>query len=80
MQDLLIKNPWLIPCILGLLIPLTAIIFGTVSTHLRKVRQAELDAGLKHDMLERGMSPEEIKTVLEASSRGASRRKSCSRA
>jgi hypothetical protein len=32
----------------------------------QKVRLAEISAGLKHQMLERGMSAEEIKTVLEA--------------
>jgi hypothetical protein len=32
----------------------------------RKIRQAEIQAALKHDMLERGMSAEQIKLVLEA--------------
>jgi hypothetical protein len=31
-------------------------------------RRNELDAALKHDMLQRGMSAEEIRLVLEASS------------
>jgi hypothetical protein len=33
-------------------------------------RRNELDAALKHDMLQRGLSAEEIKLVLEASSGG----------
>jgi hypothetical protein len=32
----------------------------------RGVRRAEIQAALKHDMLERGMSAEQIKLVLEA--------------
>ena len=39
-----------------------------------KVRKAELDASLKHDMLQRGMSAEEIAQVLEAPARRGSRR------
>ena len=80
MFSLFSDNPALIiPC-LALLIPLVAIIFGTVTSYLHKTRQAELDAQLKHEMLERGMSAEEVKTVLEASSAGArsaARARSC---
>ena len=46
----------------------TAIVF--VVDYLQKTHQAEIDATLKRDMLERGMSAEDIKTVLEASSDG----------
>ncbi|HEV3023812.1 MAG TPA: hypothetical protein VGX76_15160, partial [Pirellulales bacterium] len=35
---------------------------------------AEIDASLKHDMLNRGMSAADIKTVLEASSDGEAMR------
>jgi hypothetical protein len=35
----------------------------------RRIRKAEIDAKLKTDMLDRGMSAEEIKTVLEAGSK-----------
>ncbi len=73
MYELFIENPWLVVVTLAMLIPILGIIFGTVTTYLRKTRQAELDASLKHAMLERGMSAEEIKLVLEASSS----RKSC---
>jgi hypothetical protein len=40
-----------------------------ISHHWYKLRRAEMDSALKQDMLQRGMSAEEIKTVLEASSR-----------
>jgi hypothetical protein len=46
------------------LIPIVAI----VTSYLRAVRQAELDASLKQDMLQRGMSAEEIIRVLQARS------------
>jgi hypothetical protein len=42
----------------------TAIVF--ITDHLRKTRQSEIEAWLKHDMLERGMNAEDIRTVLEA--------------
>ena len=41
-----------------------------ISHYWYKLRRAEMDAALKQDMLQRGMSAEEIKTVLEASSHG----------
>ena len=69
MLQLLTENPWLIVIGLGVLVPVTGIVFGTVTGYLQKTRQAELEASLKHAMLERGMSAEEIVMVLEASSR-----------
>jgi len=50
----------------GLLIAATAIIAGT----WQKVRRTEIVSALKQDMLNRGMSADEIRTVLEAGSRG----------
>jgi hypothetical protein len=59
----------------GLLIPLTAIIAAFMYQH----RQLNVEAALKQQMLERGMSVEEIKEVLEASISGRrGRRRSCS--
>jgi hypothetical protein len=37
-----------------------------IGNYWRDVRLAELEAKLKQDMLDRGMSADEIKTVLEA--------------
>jgi hypothetical protein len=54
-----------IPIILflcGALIAITAI----VSAQWRKVRQTELEIGLKQDMLNRGMSAEEIERIIHA--------------
>ena len=70
MLDLLRDNPWLIVVGLGLLIPIFGIVFGTTTNYLARVRQAELDASLKQEMLQRGMSAEEICMVIEATSRG----------
>ena len=38
----------------------------TVAVYWHKVRQAELETALKHEMLERGMSAAEIQSVLQA--------------
>jgi hypothetical protein len=69
MLEIFSENPWLIVCAMGLLIPILGIVFGTVTSYLQQTRQAELEASLKHAMLERGMSAEEIAMVLQASSR-----------
>jgi hypothetical protein len=49
----------------GILCGVTAILAGC----WQKVRRAEILAALKQDMLNRGMSAEEIWTVIEAGSR-----------
>jgi hypothetical protein len=68
MFDFLKDEPWLlVPC-LALLIPIFGVIFGTITNYLSTVRRAELEASLKQDMLQRGMTAEEIKTVIEATS------------
>ena len=46
----------------GLLIGFVAVVGGVWSD----VRKKEILAGLKHDMLERGMSAEDIRMVLDA--------------
>jgi hypothetical protein len=75
MLELLRREPWLIVVVLGLLIPIFGIVFGTITNYLGRVREAELEASLKQDMLQRGMSAEEIRMVIEATSRGKG--KSC---
>jgi hypothetical protein len=69
MLDLLRDYPWLLIVSLALLIPIFGIVFGTTTSYLARVRVAELEANLKQDMLQRGMSPEEIRMVIEATSR-----------
>jgi hypothetical protein len=70
MLQLLQDHPWLIVCMLGagVIVVCTAIVF--VTEHLRSTHQAEIDASLKHEMLSRGMSAADIKTILEASADG----------
>jgi hypothetical protein len=74
MQQLLMANPWLAVCALvaAVIVGCVAIVF--VTDYLRRSHQAEIDAALKHDMLERGMSAADIKTVLEASADGEAAR------
>jgi hypothetical protein len=62
-------QPWLIVVGLAFLVPITGIISGAISSYLMRVRQAELEANLKQEMLQRGMSAEEIKTIIEATGR-----------
>jgi hypothetical protein len=73
-MQLFIDNPWLVLCgMVGLVIVVcVAIVF--ITDYLRKSHQAEIDATLKQDMLQRGMSAGDIKTVLEASSDGEATR------
>ncbi len=68
MSELLMRHPWLLVCILaaGVAVGCTAIVF--ITDYLRKSHQAEIDAALKQDMLNRGLSAADIKTVLEATS------------
>ena len=63
MLDLITREPWLIPVTIGLLIPIAGIALGFV-----KARQAELEVSLKLEMLQRGMSADEIVRVLQAGS------------
>ncbi len=43
------------------------VVVPTIAHFWWKIRQAEIEASLKHEMLQRGMSAEEIQTVLGAS-------------
>jgi hypothetical protein len=67
MYELFAENPWLVIFVVGGVVAVgcTAIVF--ITDYLRKTHQAEVDADLKRLMLDRGMSAEKIKTVLEAS-------------
>jgi hypothetical protein len=53
----------------GLLCGIIGIIAGT----WQKVRRAEITAALKQDMLNRGLSADDIRTVLEAGSKESRR-------
>lgn len=50
-----------------------------ISNHWYKLRIKQWEMSLKHTMLERGMSAEEIKTVLETSAMGGGTKAGCCR-
>jgi hypothetical protein len=79
MTELLQANPWLLAVALGVVVPVAGIVFGTVTHYLQTVRLAELDASLKQAMLERGMSAEDIKMVLETAASYRGRKRRCGR-
>ncbi|HEY4311431.1 MAG TPA: hypothetical protein VGN12_18425 [Pirellulales bacterium] len=74
MLELLMNNPWLIVCglVAFVIVACTAIVF--ITDYLRRSHQAEIDAALKQEMLARGMTATDIKTVLEASADGEAAR------
>jgi hypothetical protein len=55
----------LVSVVCGSLIAITAIL----ASHWRGVRQAELEASLKHELVERGMSVDDIERVIKARSK-----------
>jgi hypothetical protein len=68
MLPILADNPWLVMVVAGAAIAIGCTAIVVITDYLRRTHQAEIDASLKHAMLERGMSAAEIKTVLEATS------------
>jgi uncharacterized protein YoaH (UPF0181 family) len=74
MLQLLIDNPWLVVCALAAAVIVVCVAIVFITDYLRQSHQAEIDASLKQDMLSRGMSAGEIKTVLEARSDGEATR------
>jgi hypothetical protein len=59
-------NPWLVAVAEVALVPLVGIVCISVCVCTRKIRMARFDFELKRDMLQRGLSAEEIRTVIEA--------------
>ena len=74
MVQLLVDNPWLALCgvIAGVIVACVAIV--VITDYFRQSHQAEIDAALKQDMLNRRMSAADIKTVLEARADGEVKR------
>jgi len=64
--DIFSANPWLVAVGEIALVPLVGILCISLCVYKRKVRLARYDFELKQDMLHRGMSAEEIRTVIEA--------------
>jgi hypothetical protein len=63
-------NPWLVAVAEIAFVPLVGVVVGIVCISVnvcrRKIRLAQFDFELKRDMLQRGLSAEEIRTVIEA--------------
>jgi hypothetical protein len=63
-------NPWLVAVAEIAFVVLVAVVVGIVCISFnvcrRKIRIAQFDFELKRDMLQRGMSAEEIRPIIEA--------------
>jgi hypothetical protein len=63
-------NPWLVAVAEIALVPLVCVCVGIVCISVnvcrRKIRLAQFEFELKRDMLQRGFSAEDIRTVIEA--------------
>ena len=66
MLEISSANPWLVAVAEVALVPLVGIVCISVNVCRRKIRLAQFDFELKRDMLQRGLSAEEIRTVIEA--------------
>jgi hypothetical protein len=68
--EILSANPWLVAVAEIAFVPLVGVVVGIVCISCnvcrRKIRLAQFDFELKRDMLQRGMSAEDIRTVIEA--------------
>ena len=73
MLEIFSANPWLVAVAEVALVPLVCVCVGimciSVNVCRRKIRLAWFDFELKRDMLQRGMSAEDIRTVIEAGRR-----------
>jgi hypothetical protein len=67
MLELLTREPWLIPVTMGFMIPIAGIVVAILKS-VYKARQTELEISLKRELLERGMSADEIIKVLQVRS------------
>jgi len=54
------------PLSLVFALPVVIGLAGTLAHHWYLARKAELDTSLKHEMIQRGMSADEIRLVLDA--------------
>jgi hypothetical protein len=76
-----VNSDWLTQLIqTGYIVPLGIVslgiligIVGTIAGVWQKVRHAEMEASLKHKMLDQGMSADDIQKVLDAGGRASSR-------
>ena len=59
-------SPWEMIVLVSIVGGLFVIIFAVAGDFWHRVRKVEIETKLKQDMLDRGMSAEEIRTVLDA--------------
>ncbi len=64
MLQLFVEHPWLALCAMVSLVVVACVAIVFITDYLRRTHQAEIDAALKQDMLNRGMSAADIKTVF----------------
>ena len=73
MLEVFSANPWLVAVAEIAFVPLVGVVVGIVCISFnvcrRKIRLARFDFELKRDMLQRGLSAEDIRTVIEAGRR-----------
>jgi hypothetical protein len=68
--ELFSANPWLVAVAEVALVPLVGIVCISLCVCTRKIRLARFDFDLKRDMIQRGLSAEDIRTVIEAGRTG----------
>jgi hypothetical protein len=70
MLEILSANPWLVAVAEIAFVSMVCVVVGIVCISFnvcrRKIRLAQFDFELKRDMLQRGFSAEEVRTVIEA--------------
>ena len=66
MLEIFSANPWLVAVAEIAIVPLVGVVCISVNVCRRKIRLAQFDFELKRDMLQRGLSAEDIRTVIEA--------------
>ena len=77
MLEIFSENPWLVAVAEIALVPLVGIVCISVNVCRRKICLARFDFELKRDMLHRGLSAEEIRTVIEAGRQAVPNRSRC---
>ena len=75
MLEIFSANPWLVAVAMIALVALVCVCVGIVCISVnvcrRKIHLARFDFDLKRDMLQRGLSAEEIRIVIEAGRQSA---------
>jgi hypothetical protein len=74
MYEIFAQNPWLVVLLLAAIVAVGCTAIMHITDYLRKTHQAEIDGTLKREMIERGLSAADIKTILESTSDAEARR------